>query len=134
MDEARRVLIAEDDYKYAATIARLVEALGLACVLAEDGIKAAELLEDLSQEFHLVITDFRMPRASGWWVIEAARLHRGASFPVIMQTAEAQYADVYAKAEALGVPIIAKDDIHALLAPAVREALQMGDGATGLGA
>jgi CheY-like chemotaxis protein len=82
-----------------------VEALGLTCVLAEDGIAAAELLEDPSEEFHLVITDFRMPRASGWWVIEAARLHRGASFPVIMQTAEAQYADVYAKAEALGVLI-----------------------------
>ena len=130
MYEARRVLIADDDYKFRATIGRLVEALGLTCVLAEDGAAAAALLEDATQEFHLVITDFRMPRGSGWHVIEAARMHRGESFPVIMQTAEAQYADFYTKAAALGVPLVAKDDIHSLLVPAVRAALNLDDDAT----
>ncbi len=132
MYEPRRVLIADDDYKYRATLARLVEALGLTCVLAEDGAEAAALLEDATQEFHLVITDFRMPRGSGWRVVEAARTHRGEAFPVIMQTAEAQYADVYTKAEALRVPLIAKDDIHSLLIPAVRAALNLGDDAIGM--
>jgi CheY-like chemotaxis protein len=129
--ETRRVLVADDDYKFRATIGRLVEALGLTSVLAEDGLEAAVLLEDLEQEFHLAITDFRMPRKSGWHVIEAARLYRGESFPVIMQTAEAHHADVYTKAEALRVPLIAKDDIHTLLVPAVRLALGLGDAVEG---
>ena len=131
MNEARRVLIADDDYKYRATIARLLEPLGLICVLAEDGAEAADLLEDPAQAFHLAVTDFRMPRGSGWRVVEAARMHRGESFPVIMQTAEAHHADVYEKAAELRVPLIAKDDIHSLLVPAVRAALNLGDDSIG---
>jgi CheY-like chemotaxis protein len=92
-----------------------------------DGLAAAALLEDATEEFHLAVTDFRMPHGSGWRVIEAARTHRGAAFPVIMQTAESQYPDVYLRAEELGVALIAKDDIDALLIPAVREALQLRD-------
>lgn len=122
------VLIAEDDFPYRETIVRLVEALGLTCVAVEDGLDAAALLEDASQSFDLVVTDFRMPRGSGWRVVEAARAYRGASFPVIMQTGEAQYADVYLKAEELSVPIIAKADIYSRLVPLVREALELGDG------
>ena len=123
-----RVLVAEDDFPYRETIVRLVEAIGLTCVAVGDGLDAAALLADASQAFDLAITDFRMPRGSGWRVVEAARTHRGASFPVIMQTGEAQYADVYLKAEELAVPIIAKSDIYALLIPLVREALELGDG------
>ncbi len=120
-----RVLLAEDDYPWRATIVRLVEELGLTCVAVADGLAAAALLEDMSQPFDLAITDFRMPRGSGWRVVEAARTHRGAAFPVIMQTGESQYADVYRVAEELGVPIIAKADVQTLLAPAVREALDL---------
>ena len=123
-----RVLVAEDDFPYRETIVRLVEALGLICVAVEDGLDAAALLADASQAFDLAITDFRMPRGSGWRVVEAARTHRGASFPVIMQTGESQYADVYLKAEELSVPIIAKSDIYSLLIPMVRDALELGDG------
>ncbi|TAK57897.1 MAG: response regulator, partial [Dehalococcoidia bacterium] len=85
----------------------------------------AELLEDLSQTFHLAVTDFRMPRGSGFRVAEAARTHRGPAFPVIMQTAESQYPDVYRRAKELSVHLIAKDDIEQLLVPAVREALRL---------
>jgi len=123
-----RVLVAEDTYAFQATIVTMLEAIGLTCVAVADGLDAAALLEDATQEFHLAVTDFRMPRGSGWRVVEAARTHRGASFPVIMQTAESQYPDVYLRAEELGVALIAKDDIGALLIPAVREALQMGEG------
>lgn len=122
-----RVLVAEDDFPYREAIVRLVEAIGLTCVAVEDGLLAAALLEDVSQPFDLVVTDFRMPRASGWHVVKAARTCRGAAFPVIMQTGEAQYADVYLKAEALSVPIIAKADIHTLLVPLVRQALELGE-------
>ena len=123
-----RVLIAEDDYKYRAGIVLLLEPLGIDCVAVEDGLAAAALLADRSERFDLVITDFRMPRKSGWHVVDAARLHRGGEFPIIMQTGESQHADVYLKAEAMAVTLIAKDDIQALLVPAVRAALRL-DGA-----
>ena len=123
------VLVAEDDPKYRATIKRMIGQLGLICVDVEDGRIAAELLRDASVELHLAITDMRMPGGSGWRVVEAARAYRGASFPVIMQTGEAMYRDVYLRAEELSIPLIAKDDIRALLLPAVRSALGL-DGLT----
>jgi CheY-like chemotaxis protein len=72
-----RVLVAEDDYPWQFTIVRLVEALGVVCVAVGDGLAGAALLEDLSQSIDLAITDFRMPRGSGWRVVEAARKYRG---------------------------------------------------------
>jgi len=125
--ETYRVLVAEDGYAWRATIVRMLEGLGLTCVGVEDGLDAAALLQDPAEVFHLAITDFRMPRGSGWRVVEAARAHRGASFPVIMQTAESQYPDVYLRAEEMSVRLIAKDDIYTMLVPAVREALQLQD-------
>jgi CheY-like chemotaxis protein len=125
--EAYRVLVAEDGYAYREAIVRLLEGLGLTCIAVEDGLDAAALLRDTTQPFHLAVTDFRMPRGSGWRVVQAARKYRGASFPVIMQTAESQYSDVYLRAAKLRVPLIAKADIYALLIPAVREALKLGD-------
>lgn len=122
-----RVLLAEDDYAWRVMITRLLESIGLACVAVPDGLAGAELLEDTTQVFHLAVTDFRMPRGSGWRVIEAARQHRGAAFPVIMQTAESQYADVYLRAEDLQVPIVAKADVATQLLPMVRRALGIRD-------
>jgi CheY-like chemotaxis protein len=119
-----RVLVAEDDYAWRVTIVRLVEALGVTCVAVGDGLDAAALLQDPSRVFHLAITDFRMPRGSGWRVVEAARTYRGVGFPVIMQTGESQYPDVYLRAAELRVPLIAKADIYSLLVPAVQNALQ----------
>jgi len=121
--DQRRVLVAEDVYAWRFSIVNMLEGVGLTCVAVEDGLEAAILLADTSEDFDLAVTDFRMPRGSGWRVVEAARLHRGASFPVIMQTAESQYPDVYEKAAELGVPLIAKDDIRKLLLPTVREVL-----------
>ena len=42
------------------------------CVAVDDGLDAVVLLEDKSQAFDLAITDFRMPRGSGWRVVQAA--------------------------------------------------------------
>jgi CheY-like chemotaxis protein len=120
-----RVLVAEDTYAYQASIVRMLEALGLECVAVANGLHAAALLRDRTQLLHLAVTDFRMPRGSGWRVVEAARRYRGTSFPVIMQTAESQYPDVYERAATLGITLIAKADIYSLLVPAVREALQL---------
>lgn len=120
-----RVLVAEDVYAYREAIVRILESLGLICVAVEDGLDAVELLQDRSQEFHLAVTDFRMPRGSGWRVVEAARAYRGAQFPVIMQTGESQYADVYERAAELSVPIIPKAELFSALVPEVQRALQL---------
>jgi CheY-like chemotaxis protein len=120
-----RALVAEDVYAYRFAIVRLLESLGLTCVAVEDGLDAVALLEDESQRFDLAVTDFRMPRGSGWRVVEAARRCRGDAFPVIMQTGESQYADVYERAAKLSVPLIAKADLFSRLGPAVREALNL---------
>lgn len=96
---------------------------GLLCADVENGRLAADLLQNTSVELHLAITDMRMPGGSGWRVVEAARMYRGASFPVIMQTGEAMYSDVYLRAEELDIPLIAKSDISTPLMPAVRAAL-----------
>ena len=119
------MLVAEDDYAWRVSIVRLLESIGLECVAVPDGRAAADLLADASQHFDLAVTDFRMPRGSGWTVIEAVRTHRGAAFPVIMQTAESQYSDVHERAGALGIPLVAKADVAALLLPMVRDALGM---------
>ena len=122
--EARyRAVVADDEYAYRAAIGRLLAPLGIECVEAADGVDAAALLGDTSEVFHLAITDFRMPRKSGWHVVEAARAYRGLTFPVIMQTAESQYSDVYVVADELGVPLVAKRDLYTHLVPAVRKAL-----------
>ena len=123
--EPYRILVAEDTYAYQASIVRMLEGLGLECVAVANGLHAAALLRDRTQLLHLAITDFRMPRGSGWRVVEAARRYRGAAFPVIMQTAESQYPDVYRRAATLGITLIAKADINSLLIPAVREALKL---------
>ena len=118
-----RALIAEDDYAYRVAIARMLAEIGIDSVGVEDGLAAAELLERVDEPLAIAITDFRMPRASGFRVIEAARAFRGPSFPVIMETAESQYSDVYRRALDLGVPLVAKRDIYTHLIPAVRTAL-----------
>ena len=123
------VLLAEDDPKYRATIKRMLVQLGLVCIDVENGRVAAKLLQDVSVELNLVITDMRMPGGSGWRVVEAARMYRGVSFPVIMQSGEAMYSDVSLRAKELNIPLIAKDEIRTLLMPAVRSALGLDEGA-----
>lgn len=122
-DRPRRALIAEDTYAWRYAIVELLEGAGFHCVAVEDGEAAALLLADPAHAFDIAITDFRMPRGSGWRVIEAARAHRGPAFPVIMQTAESQYSDVHARAAELSVPVIAKDHLLRTLLAAVERAL-----------
>jgi CheY-like chemotaxis protein len=93
--------------------------------MTRNGREAIDVLQDISRELHLLITDMDMPVNTGWEVIEMARTHRGDALPVIMQTGEAKYTYVRRKAEALGIVLIDKTDVNTLLAPAVREALSL---------
>ena len=123
MAEAPIVLIAEDYPDFRARILALLEPLELTCIPVGNGLQAIEVLQDRSQELHLVITDMDMPVHTGWEVIESARQHRGEQLPIIMQTGEARYTYVRRRAEEYGIPLIDKLDVDEQLAPAVREAL-----------
>ena len=125
MPAASTVLIAEDYPDFRARILALIEPLALTCIAVANGREAIEVLRDRSQELHLLITDMDMPVHTGWEVIEAAREHRGEALPIIMQTGEGRYSYVRRRAEELGIVLIDKPDVDALLIPAVRAALDL---------
>ncbi len=117
------VLIAEDYPDFRARLLALLEPFGLNCIPVQNGRLAIEVLEDGSQELHLLITDMDMPVNTGWDVIAAAREHRGEELPIIMQTGEAAYGYVQKRAAEFDIPLIDKVDIDVQLVPAVRQAL-----------
>ncbi|MCH7511031.1 MAG: response regulator [Chloroflexi bacterium] len=125
MPDAFTVLIAEDYPDFRARILALIEPLALTCIAVANGREAIDVLRDRSQELHLLITDMDMPVHTGWEVIEAAREHRGEALPIIMQTGEGKYSYVRRRAEELGIVLIDKPDVDALLIPAVRAALDL---------
>ncbi len=125
MPAAITVLIAEDYPDFRARILALIEPLALTCIAVANGREAIEVLRDRSQELHLLITDMDMPVNTGWEVIAAARAHRGEALPIIMQTGEAKYGYVQRRAKELGIVLIDKPDVVALLVPAVRDALDL---------
>ena len=119
------VLVAEDYSDFRARILALLQPLELACVPASNGRQAIEVVQDLSRELHLLITDMDMPVHTGWEVIEAVREHRGLDLPIIMQTGEAKYTYVRRRAAEFGIVLIDKKEIDELLVPAVRLALRL---------
>ena len=125
MADVHNVLIAEDYPDFRARLLALLEPFDFNCIPVANGRLAIEVLEDLSQDLQLLITDMDMPVNTGWDVIEAAREHRGAALPIIMQTGEARYTYVQRRAEEFGIPLIDKLDVDSHLAPAVRQALGM---------
>lgn len=125
MPDAFTVLIAEDYPDFRARILALIEPLALTCIAVANGREAIDVLRDGSQELHLLITDMDMPVHTGWEVIAAFREHRGEALPIIMQTGEGKYSYVRRRAEELGIVLIDKPDVDALLIPAVRAALDL---------
>ena len=125
------VLIAEDYPDFRARLLALLEPLDLSCIAVPNGRQAIEVVQDLSRQLHLLITDLDMPVNTGWEVIDAFRKHRGDALPIIMQTGEAKYTYVRRRAEELGIVLIDKTDVDARLAPAVREALGITPGDSG---
>ena len=123
MRDGTTALIAEDYPDFRARLLALLEPLGVACIPVGNGRQAIEVLADLSQEVHLLITDMDMPVHTGWEVIVAAREHRGLDLPIIMQTGEAKYTYVRRRAEESGIVLIDKLDVDHRLVPAVQQAL-----------
>ena len=100
----------------------MFEPLALKCIPVGNGKLAIDVLSDLTQELHLLVTDMDMPVNTGWEVIEACRAHRP-ELPIIMQTGEARYTYVKRRAEEFGIVLIDKVDVDALLVHAVKDAL-----------
>ncbi len=122
------VLIAEDYPDFRARLIALLEPLDLSCIAVPNGRQAIEVVQDLSRELHLLITDLDMPVNTGWEVIDAFRKNRSDELPIIMQTGEAKYTYVRRRAEELGIVLIDKTEVDAQLAPAVRQALGLAPG------
>ena len=117
------VLVAEDYPDFRARLLALLEPLALECIAVGNGRAAIDVLRDVSQDLHLLITDMDMSVHTGWEVIEAAREHRGEALPIVMQTGEARYTYVRQRAAEYGIVLIDKTDVNEALVPAVRQAL-----------
>ena len=127
MPGAPTLLIAEDYPDFRPRPLALLEPLALTCIPVGNGRQAIEVLQDLSQELHLLVTDMDMPVNTGWEVIESARLHRGEALPIIMQMGEARYTYVRRRAEEFGIVLIDKLDVDTRLVPEVRQALGLSE-------
>ncbi len=69
--EGRRILIADDEDIIRQTIADVLGKLGAITVMAADGIEATAMIR--SQHFDLVLSDIKMPHATGYDVFRVVR-------------------------------------------------------------
>jgi DNA-binding NtrC family response regulator len=80
----KRILIVEDLEDSRESLRELLAlALSAEVDVAEDGVQAMEML--VAREYGLVITDLRMPRANGMWLLREAR-DRKLHCPMIVVT------------------------------------------------
>jgi CheY-like chemotaxis protein len=106
------ILLAEDSPEWAKRILTLLAPLQAEIVWACDGREAIERLTNEGHLIDLLITDLDMPHNTGWDVIDTIRALRGLEVPIIMQTGEADYSYVQAKASELEIVLIDKEAIR----------------------
>lgn len=83
-----RILIAEDEAPIANLVKTALSDAGYACVWAEDGNAAADLLE--TTPFDLVLLDIMLPKANGYEVLDYCKT---LDVPVIFLTAKGSVED-----------------------------------------
>lgn len=76
-----KLLIVDDDLAVLEVLEELLEILGHEVISANNGRIALELLEE--QQFHLVLTDLRMPDVEGWEIARQAKA-KDPELPVIL--------------------------------------------------
>jgi two-component system OmpR family response regulator len=86
LDNARHILVVEDERHLAIGIKYNFEAEGYRVTTVGDGPSALKLFEERPQEFDLVILDLMLPGMSGYAVCEALR-EAGNDVPILMLTA-----------------------------------------------
>ena len=120
LERGRKVLIVEDEPDLAATCARLVKRMGHMPLVSLDG-KAAMTLIDVERP-DLIVTDLRLPAASGLAVLRYAR-RCPRQVPVILFTAYASRASQRQALRAGAAAYLAKPYSAAELRAAVERAL-----------
>ena len=83
---SRRVVIAEDNEDMRVVLRGLIESLGAEVTEASNGGDLAMLLTDEKRRIDLLITDVKMPWATGVQVALSAR-NAGLTMPIIIITA-----------------------------------------------
>lgn len=117
-----RILIVDDELRYRELYTQTLEAAGFATVTAADADAALRVIREAAPA--LVLTDVRMPGASGIELLQAAR-ETHPNLPFLMVTA---YADVRDAVKALklgAVDYLAKPVDFGELVAAIRDALDL---------
>jgi DNA-binding response OmpR family regulator len=99
-DQAKRVLLVDDDYEIVESMKLALEAKGFQVLVARDGNQGLAMAE--REDPDLVILDMMMPKRSGFLVLEKLRRTRRIPMRVIMITAN-EGSRHKAYAEMLGV-------------------------------
>jgi CheY-like chemotaxis protein len=82
MEEAKRILVADDDASIRHLLGNLARREKLAVDCVSDGIEAIEKLRQ--NEYAVILLDLMMPRMDGFEVIEYLRAHPGKTKPVVL--------------------------------------------------
>lgn len=91
-----RILIAEDEPRFASFLEKGLRANGFTTTVAKDGNQAVEMAN--SNNFDLLILDLGLPDKDGWQVLEELR-SRGEWLPIIILTARDRISDKVAGLE-----------------------------------
>ena len=99
MGQAKRVLVIDDDPVIRSLVQSMLEPEGYSIVLAEDGSKGVELLDQEPKpiNFKLIVLDVIMPGMNGLDVLTRLKLHSHTqNLPVLMLTGEDKAEDIMA--------------------------------------
>jgi DNA-binding response OmpR family regulator len=81
----RWILVVDDDASVRHLMIDILQGAGYAALGAEDGFVAEELIRDLFPD--MIILDLKMPRGSGWSLLDNVREHaRWSSIPILIVT------------------------------------------------
>ena len=78
------VLVIDDDLSVLEVLEEMLSIPGYEVVTTNDGNEALKLIE--GKEFHLVLTDLRMPEVDGWEIAQQAKA-KNPLLPVILLSA-----------------------------------------------
>jgi DNA-binding response OmpR family regulator len=110
MAEAPRkvVFVVDDDPAIRGLVVKALTAKGYACVEAEDGLKASEILGKMTRLPDLMICDVMMPTIDGFSLARLVKSHKELKgLPIIFLTAKTQPKDL-----ALGMSLGARHYIQ----------------------
>ncbi|MBK7586329.1 MAG: response regulator [Myxococcales bacterium] len=119
---SERLVVAEDDETVARVIVRVLEANGYHVQRATDGMTAAELILQQSEESHLLLTDVVMPRMSGPDLVKTLRA-RNVDIPVLFMSGYSRDALSAMHDQGAGLDVLKKPFTATELVGRVREAL-----------